>query len=194
MLNLKPASGDAPGWTNRFIYGPVSRLTNFTLSWIPRACKAALSLTGEQRQTLMSWGLIGGVVILTALKFWSQREMHLHWKESMNLRLQEEVIDGLFSQLTWDTVLQGVFVVGIVAIAKGGAMLVSISKAGATMDFQASGSAAKTLAAESGGLSPTSPAPAPAPARAPATPPPPPYQGESIPPPKPGTPEKPSWP
>lgn len=116
------------------------------VKWLGNTCHKALELTGEQRQTLMSWGLLLGVVALTFVKVWAQRQMYAHWVTGITQATEDRLIDGLFSQLFWDTMLQAAFALGVVAIARGGSMLVSITKGGATVDFQASGSAASTLA------------------------------------------------
>lgn len=140
----------------------IGRFFDFAFGWIPRGCRAALGLSGEQRQTLMSWGLIGGIVILTALKLRSQMQIEGRWKAGIAPDIERLVVEGLFDQLGWDTILQGVLVMGLVAIARGGSMTMNISKGGVSVDFQASGQAAAKMGTGAGlaeaMASPTAPA------------------------------------
>lgn len=144
----------------------VGRFFAVLFGWIPRTCRSALRLTGEERQTLMSWGLLLGVVALTAVKLWSQRQLLAHWNAGVSAETEKALVEGLFSQLFWDTMLQMALAVVVGAIARGGSMAVSVTKGGLTIDFQASGQAAKQLATDttlSEAMSPQAPAPTPAP-------------------------------
>lgn len=127
----------------------------------------ALGLSGEERQTLMSWGLLGGVVAMTGVKIWNQQQLYSHWKAGVSIDIEKMLVDGLFSQLLWDTMLQGLLACGLVAIARGGSMLVSITKGGLTADFKASGAAATAMAKDTdmtATVAPPKPDPVPAPA------------------------------
>lgn len=95
----------------------------------------------------MTWGLLGGIV---ALSGWQAALVWLidsHWPE-MGEAMRRTYVEGLLRQLAWMTGLQGMLAAGMVLIARGGSMKMSVSRDGATIEAEAEGGAARDLAKE----------------------------------------------
>jgi hypothetical protein len=107
-----------------------------------RNMRALITFTAEEQRALMTWGLLGGVVALTVAQAAIILLLHAHWTEDR----AEQLIGGLFWHLGFLTALQALFGFGLVAIARGGSMTLSVSRDGATITSEATGSAARELA------------------------------------------------
>lgn len=126
----------------------VGRLCPVLACAVGRTFRAAVSLDAHQRQALMTWGLLGGVIALTGLLWWLLGSAEAHWRADLPTELQARYIDGLFTIAKLLVGLMALLAFGVVAIARGGALTLKFTREGVEVEASASGGAARALAKE----------------------------------------------
>lgn len=134
----------------------MSRVRRF-LKWLIGA-PALLELGEPQRRTLMTWGMLGGMVALTVVLIWIVHMVDGHFDRHGLGQVQLAIVGGLFDVAYAVIALSALLAVGMVAIARGGSMEAKLSREGVSISLSAEGAAAAKAAMQLGTLSvPTAP-------------------------------------
>jgi len=136
----------------------MSRVRRF-LNWLVGS-PALLQLSEAQRRTLMTWGMLGGMVALTVVLIWIVRMVDGHFDRDGLGQVQLAIVGGLFDVAYAIIALSALLAVGMVAIARGGSMEAKLSRDGASISLSAEGAAAAKAAMQLGTLA-VPPVPAP---------------------------------
>ena len=136
----------------------MSRVRSF-LKWLI-GTPSLLGLTEAERRTLMTWGMLGGMVAMTATLLWLIRLLDGHFDRHGLGQVQLAIIGGLFDVAYAVIALSALLAVGMVAIVRGGSMEAKLSRDGVSVVLSAEGAAAAKAAMQLGTI-PIPPAPAP---------------------------------
>jgi len=136
----------------------MSRVRSF-LKWLI-GTPSLLGLTEAERRTLMTWGMLGGMVAMTATLLWLIRLLDGHFDRHGLGQVQLAIIGGLFDVAYAVIALSALLAVGMVAIARGGSMEAKLSRDGVSVVLSAEGAAAAKAAMQLGTIA-IPPAPAP---------------------------------
>jgi len=128
----------------------MNRLRRF-LKWLGGAPEL-LELGEPQRRTLMTWGMLGGMVALTLVLIWIVRMVDGHFDRDGLGQVQLAIVGGLFDVAYAVIALSALLAVGMVAIARGGSMEAKLSRDGASISLSAEGAAATKAAMQLGTL------------------------------------------
>lgn len=128
----------------------MSRLRRF-LKWLGGAPEL-LELGEPQRRTLMTWGMLGGMVALTLVLIWIVHMVDGHFDRDGLGQVQLAIVGGLFDVAYAVIALSALLAVGMVAIARGGSMEAKLSRDGASISLSAEGAAATKAAMQLGTL------------------------------------------
>ena len=126
----------------------MSRVRQF-LQWLIGA-PSLLGLTEAERRTLMTWGMLGGMVALTCVLLWIVRIADGHFDRHGLGQVQVAIIGGLFDVAYAVIALSALLAVGMVAIARGGSMEAKLSRDGVSISLSAEGAAAAKAAMQLG--------------------------------------------
>ena len=129
------------------------------LKWLGGA-PALLELSEPQRRTLMTWGMLGGMVALTLVLLWVIHIADGHFDRDGLAQVQVAIVGGLFDVAYAVIALAALLAVGMVAIARGGSMEAKLSRDGVSISLTAEGAAAAKAAMQLGTLA-VPPAPQP---------------------------------
>ena len=111
----------------------MSRVRQF-LQWLIGA-PSLLGLTEAERRTLMTWGMLGGMVALTAVLLWIIHLADGHFDRHDLGQVQVAIVGGLFDVAYAVIVLSALLAVGMVAIARGGSMEARLSRDGVSISL-----------------------------------------------------------
>jgi len=136
----------------------MSRVRSF-LKWLI-GTPSLLGLTEAERRTLMTWGMLGGMVAMTATLLWLIRLLDGHFDRHGLGQVQLAIIGGLFDVAYAVIALSALLAVGMVAIARGGSMEAKLSRDGVSVVLSAEGAAAAKAAMQLGTIA-IPPAPVP---------------------------------
>jgi len=136
----------------------MSRVRSF-LKWLI-GTPSLLGLTEAERRTLMTWGMLGGMVAMTATLLWLIRLLDGHFDRHGLGQVQLAIIGGLFDVAYAVIALSALLAVGMVAIVRGGSMEAKLSRDGVSVVLSAEGAAAAKAAMQLGTIA-IPPAPAP---------------------------------
>ena len=138
----------------------MSRVRQF-LTWLIGA-PSLLGLSEAERRTLMTWGMLGGMVALTCVLLWIVHIADGHFDRNGLGQVQVAIIGGLFDVAYAVIALSALLAVGMVAIARGGSMEARLSRDGVSISLSAEGAAAAKAAMQLGTIAipPAPPAPA----------------------------------
>lgn len=128
----------------------MNRLRRF-LKWLGGA-PALLELGEPQRRTLMTWGMLGGMVALTVVLIWIVHIADGHFDRDGLGQVQLAIVGGLFDVAYAVIALSALLAIGMVAIARGGSMEAKLSRDGASISLSAEGAAAAKAATQLGTL------------------------------------------
>jgi len=146
----------------------MSRVRRF-LKWLAGA-PSPLQLSEAQRRTLMTWGMLGGMVALTLVLLWVIHRVDGHFDRNGLGQVQLAIVGGLFDVAYAVIALSALLAVGMVAIARGGAMEARLSRDGVSISLSAEGAAAAKAAMQLGTIAvPVAAPPAPPSIDKPAT-------------------------
>ncbi|WP_309661922.1 hypothetical protein [Sphingomonas sp.] len=109
-----------------------------------------LDLTEAERRTLMTWGMLGGMVALTCTLLWIVHTADGHFDRNGLAPVQMAIVGGLFDVAYAVIGLSALLAVGMVAIARGGSMEARLSRDGVSISLSADGAAAAKAAAQLG--------------------------------------------
>lgn len=126
----------------------MSRLRRFA-KWLV-GTPALLELSEGQRRNLMTWGMLGGMVALTVVLLWVVHRVDGHFDREGLGAVQLAIVGGLFDVAYAVIALSALLAVGMVAIARGGAMEARLSRDGASIVLSAEGAAAAKAAMQLG--------------------------------------------
>jgi hypothetical protein len=121
---------------------------------------ALLELSEAQRRTLMTWGMLSGMVALTLVLLWVVYIVNGHFDRNGLGQVQLAIVGGLFDVAYAVIALSALLAVGMVAIARGGSMEAKLSREGVSISLSAEGAAAAKAAMQLGSIA-VPPAPAP---------------------------------
>lgn len=136
----------------------MSRVRSF-LKWLI-GTPSLLGLTEAERRTLMTWGMLGGMVAMTATLLWLIHLLDGHFDRNGLAPVQLAIIGGLFDVAYAVVALSALLAVGMVAIARGGSMEAKLSHDGVSVVLSAEGAAAAKAAMQLGTIA-IPPAPGP---------------------------------
>ncbi len=119
------------------------------LKWLV-GTPALLELSEAQRRTLMTWGMLGGMVALTMVLLWVVHRVDGHFDRYGLGQVQLAIVGGLFDVAYAVIALSALFAVGMVAIARGGSMEARLSRDGVSISLSAEGAAAAKAAMQLG--------------------------------------------
>lgn len=136
----------------------MSRVRSF-LKWLI-GTPSLLGLTEAERRTLMTWGMLGGMVAMTATLLWLIHLLDGHFDRNGLAPVQLAIIGGLFDVAYAVVALSALLAVGMVAIARGGSMEAKLSRDGVSVVLSAEGAAAAKAAMQLGTIA-IPPAPGP---------------------------------
>ena len=121
---------------------------------------ALLELSEAQRRTLMTWGMLSGMVALTLVLLWVVYIVNGHFDRNGLGEVQLAIVGGLFDVAYAVIALSALLAVGMVAIARGGSMEAKLSREGVSISLSAEGAAAAKAAMQLGTMAvPPPPAP-----------------------------------
>ena len=109
-----------------------------------------LGLTEAERRTLMTWGMLGGMVAMTGTLLWLVDLLDGHFDRDGLAPVQLAIVGGLFDIAYAVIALSALLAVGMVAIARGGSMEARLSRDGVSISLSAEGAAAAKAAAQLG--------------------------------------------
>ena len=109
-----------------------------------------LGLTEAERRTLMTWGMLGGMVAMTGNLLWLVDMLDGHFDRDGLAPVQLAIVGGLFDVAYAVIALSALLAVGMVAIARGGSMEARLSRDGVSISLSADGAAAAKAAAQLG--------------------------------------------
>ncbi len=120
-----------------------------------------LVLSEAQRRTLMTWGMLGGMIALTVVLLWIVLMVDGHFDRHGLGQVQVAIVGGLFDVAYAVIALSALLAVGMVAIARGGSMEAKLSRDGVSISLSAEGAAAAKAAMQLGTIAipPAPPAP-----------------------------------
>jgi hypothetical protein len=118
-----------------------------------------LGLTEAERRTLMTWGMLSGMVALTLVLLWVIHMVDGHFDREGLGQVQLAIVGGLFDVAFAVIALSALLAVGMVAIARGGSMEARLSRDGVSISLSAEGAAAAKAAMQLGTIA-IPPAPA----------------------------------
>lgn len=127
----------------------LAAIGGFFLRFARRVHQTLFKLSDTEQRSLMTWGMLGGIVALSGILVWLVSLMH---ERLTHYPLGNEalaIINGVFVVAYSVIGLIAIFAVGIVAIARNGNITAKLTKDGAEVSIQAAGSAAKAVAADS---------------------------------------------
>jgi hypothetical protein len=135
----------------------VKRVRSF-FKWL-LGTPALLELSEAQRRTLMTWGMLGGMVALTLVLLWVVHTADGHFDRNGLDQVQLAIVGGLFDVAYMVIALSALLAVGMVAIARGGSMEARLSREGVSISLSAEGAAAAKAAMQLGSITaPAAPA------------------------------------
>lgn len=111
---------------------------------------ALLELSEAQRRTLMTWGMLSGMVALTLVLLWVVHRVDGHFDRDGLGQVQLAIVGGLFDVAYAVIALSALLAVGMVAIARGGSMEAKLSREGVSISLSAEGAAAAKAAMQLG--------------------------------------------
>lgn len=109
-----------------------------------------LELSEAQRRTLMTWGMLGGMVALTLVLLWVVHKADGHFDRDGLGQVQLAIVGGLFDVAYAVIALSALLAVGMVAIARGGSVEAKLSREGVSVSLHAEGAAAAKAATQLG--------------------------------------------
>jgi hypothetical protein len=96
----------------------------------------------------MTWGMLLGIIVLCVMIAGGAWILESHWHEHLSEDLQAQLIKSAFRVIYLLIGLQALFAFGVVAIARGGALKMKVTRDGVEIDAEATGAAARDLAKE----------------------------------------------
>ena len=126
----------------------MKRIRTF-LKWLI-GTPALLELSEAQRRTLMTWGMLSGMVALTLVLLWVVYTVNGHFDRDGLGQVQLAIVGGLFDVAYMVIALSALLAVGMVAIARGGSMEAKLSREGVSISLSAEGAAAAKAAMQLG--------------------------------------------
>ena len=109
-----------------------------------------LGLSEAERRTLMTWGMLSGMVALTLVLLWVIHMVDGHFDRDGLGQVQLAIVGGLFDVAYALIALSALLAVGMVAIARGGSMEAKLSRDGVSISLSAEGAAAAKAAMQLG--------------------------------------------
>jgi hypothetical protein len=135
----------------------MSRVRSF-FQWLI-GTPSLLGLSEAERRTLMTWGMLGGMVAMTLVLLWLIQLLDGHFDRNGLGQVQLAIVGGLFDVAYAVIALSALLAVGMVAIARGGSVEAKLSRDGVSISLSAEGAAAAKAAMQLGTIA-IPPAPA----------------------------------